>query len=139
MIDSPGQGDREAKARLECPTHTVYAVPPALALTPSPVRSPDSLCQAGNTPAALGRRLQLLLETSWGADSPGFLSKKTRCGSYISVCKEFPQITFILGTKKCARWGFFGPYWKKKFFFFPSLSPISQRLQGPSGSKISYL
>lgn len=118
-------------------THCLCRAPSSGADTLTRSRSRQSVPGCEYT-SALGRRLQLLLETSWGADSPGFLSKKTRCGSYISVCKEFPQITFILGTKKCARWGLFGPYWKKKFFF-PFSLPISPCLQGLSGSKIPYL
>lgn len=64
---------------------------------------------------ALDWRLQLFLEASQGADSLAFLRKKTRLDYYVSICKESPQITFILGTKKYARWGLFSPYWKKKF------------------------
>lgn len=59
---------------------------------------------------ALDWRLQFFLEASQGADSLEFLRKKTRLGYYISTCKELPQITLILRTKKYTRWGLFSPY-----------------------------
>ena len=58
---------------------------------------------AGKTHAGPGLGLQHFLETLQGAESFAFLRKKIGLGYYICVCKTFPHIAFILGTRKYSR------------------------------------